>query len=119
MTRRSRGIGKEAKSRRREAEMPKRGAPPKLRRRSSPVAAQETEIARLTRERDESLEQQTATSEVLRAISSSRGELEPVFESLLANAVRLCEAKFGTLLLYDGNWRFRVVAMSNAPPYLK
>jgi class 3 adenylate cyclase len=53
---------------------------------------------------------------ILRIISSSQGDLKPVFESLLANAVRLCEAKFGTLLLYTGNWRFRVVAMSNAPP---
>jgi class 3 adenylate cyclase len=72
--------------------------------------------ARLLNELRESLEQQTATGDVLRIISSSQGDLKPVFESLLANAVRLCEAKFGTLLLYTGNWRFRVVAMSNAPP---
>ena len=74
------------------------------------------ENARLLNELRESLEQQTATADVLRIISSSQGDLKPVFESLLANAVRLCEAKFGTLLLYTGNWRFRVVAMSNAPP---
>jgi signal transduction histidine kinase len=74
------------------------------------------ENTRLLNELRESLEQQTATADVLRIISSSQGDLKPVFESLLANAVRLCEAKFGTLLLYTGNWRFRVVAMSNAPP---
>jgi GAF domain-containing protein len=55
-----------------------------------------------TRELSESLEQQTATSEVLKVISSSPGELEPVFQTILSNATRLCEAKFGTLYRYDG-----------------
>jgi GAF domain-containing protein len=62
----------------------------------------------------EALEQQAATSEVLRVISSSPGELAPVFETMLANAVRICEAKFGNLLLYDGS-AFRFAALHNAP----
>ncbi|MFZ2138558.1 MAG: GAF domain-containing protein, partial [Xanthobacteraceae bacterium] len=75
----------------------------------------EEKLARAQRERDEALEQQTATSEVLRVISSSPGELAPVFEAMLDNAVRICDAKFGTLYLCEGAG-FRAVAMHNAPP---
>jgi GAF domain-containing protein len=70
-----------------------------------------------TRELTESLEQQTATSEVLRVISSSPGELEPVFDALLANAVRICGAQFGNLTLFNGG-ELRLEAMHNAPPAL-
>jgi len=73
------------------------------------------EVQARTRDLSESLEQQTATSEVLRVISSSPGELVPVFEAMLANATRLCEAKFGTLYTYDGNG-FHPAAFHNAPP---
>src|SRR5262249_14869536 len=72
------------------------------------------ENTRLLNELRESLEQQTATSEVLGAISSSPGELKPVFETMLANATRLCDAKFGLLNLYDGD-SFRQVAFHNVP----
>ena len=68
-----------------------------------------------TRELSESLEQQTATSEVLRVISSSPSELEPVFQSMLVNAMRICEAEFGHLLLYDGEC-FRAAYLHNLPP---
>jgi GAF domain-containing protein len=73
------------------------------------------EVQARTRELSEALEQQKATSEVLQIISSSPGQLEPVFQAMLENAVRICEAKFGSLYLYDGD-RFRVNALYNAPP---
>jgi two-component system, NtrC family, sensor kinase len=68
-----------------------------------------------TRELTESLEQQTATSEVLKVISGSPGELEPVFKAMLENAVRICDAKFGLLFLSEGD-AFRAVALHDAPP---
>ena len=75
------------------------------------------ENARLLNELRQSLEQQTATSEVLKIIASSPGQLEPVFTEMLQSATRICEAKFGTLFLYDGD-TFEVAAGVGTPPAL-
>ena len=107
MRRRDKAGGKAAKTRRHKTFT--------ARRRGSSAAVQETEVARLTRELEEAREQQTATSEVLKVISSSPGELETVFQTLLENATRLCEAAFGSMLQLEGDV-FRRVALHNAPP---
>jgi GAF domain-containing protein len=72
------------------------------------------ELRQRTDDLTESLEQQTATSEVLRVISSSPGELEPVFQAMLENAVRICDAKFGVLNRHE-NGELRLGAMHNVP----
>src|SRR6516165_876777 len=68
-----------------------------------------------TRDLQESLQQQTATSEVLQVISSTPGELQPVFQAMLENATRVCGANFGTMTRYDGD-NFENVAFHNVPP---
>lgn len=78
-------------------------------------AGLEQKVEQRTHELSESLAQQTATSEVLQVISSSPGELDPVFRTMLENATRICDAGFGTLMLYEGD-AFRRVALANAPP---
>src|SRR5262245_27417583 len=77
---------------------------PEARKAAKPASADHSpeQFDQLKRERDEALEQQTATSEVLKVISISTGELEPVFNAMLANATRICRAKFGTLFRFDG-----------------
>jgi hypothetical protein len=91
-----------------------RNAPKVTRSGPSSVGGIDKKIALLTRERDEALEQHTATSEVLKVISSCPGQLGPVFDAILANAVRICEARFGNLALFDGK-AMRVAALYNAP----
>jgi two-component system NtrC family sensor kinase len=73
------------------------------------------ELAEARKHLGEALDQQTAISEVLQVISSSPGELEPVFQVVLANAVRICKANFGNLFLYEGN-SFRIAVQHNPPP---
>ena len=75
------------------------------------------EVQARTRELTEALEQQTATSEVLQVISNSVGDLQPIFDAMLANATRLCGAEFGILNLDDGDV-LRIAALYNVPPAL-
>jgi hypothetical protein len=82
--------------------------------RSTSAAGRATEVAQLARELREALERQAATSEVLRVISSSPSELESVFLAILANATRICEAKFGNLWLREGD-NARIAATHGAP----
>ena len=114
MRRRGKTSGKAAKTQRPKT-LKRRSAPKTARHRNSDATAKETNVARLTRERDEALDRLAAASEVLEVVSSSLGELQPVFETVLENATRICEAKFANLFLYETN-SFRIAAQLNAPP---
>jgi hypothetical protein len=74
----------------------------------------EYELARAQRDLNEAREQQAATSEILRVISNSPEDLEPVFQAILENATRLCEANFGNMYVRDGD-SFRIMAAHNTP----
>jgi GAF domain-containing protein len=116
MNRRSRSGGEPIKRRRPKTPKPTRRNAPKVELHSKTSSvAEENEVARLARERDEALEQQTATSEVLRVISASPGELEPVFQAMLERAVRVCGAKFGNIYRWDGE-ALHILASHNTPP---
>ena len=92
-----------------------RRAEPKAARRNSVAAGKETNVARLTRELKEAREQQTGTFKVLQVISSSPGELEPVFDAILENATRICGAKFGVLWRRFDDGTARIFASLSVP----
>ena len=103
MRRRSRADPERAKSRRSKT------ITPKLRTPSAADHKTQSDVAQLTRERDEALEREKAIAEVLRVISSSPGDLAPVFEAILQNATRMCGARIGTLFRYQ-NGAYTAVA---------
>ena len=112
----SRAGGKPAKARPHSALKPRgQNAPKPQSNRRSAADDSEFEVAQLKRELHEAVEQQTATAEILRVISSSPGDLQPVFEAILENATRICEAKLGNLWLREGD-KFRIVAVYGGSP---
>jgi signal transduction histidine kinase len=106
--------GKVMKKRRLKTAAPKRRNTRTAVRRRGSSAAPNTKIAQLTRERDELLEQQAATSEVLKIVGSAAGDLNSVFQAMLEKAVRICGAGFGNLWLREGDC-FRNAATHGAP----
>ena len=112
MKRRSTPGGEASKARAREALRSKRrDASATV---SLSASFQDAEVARLTRELHEAREQQTATAEVLQAISSFPGDLKPVFSTMVEKAVRICEATFGNIYRWDGE-NLHLVAANHTP----
>src|SRR5450759_2009081 len=101
MLRRDKAGGKAVKTQRLKT-LKRRNAPKAARRRSSLIAGKETNVARLTRELEEALRQQTATSEVLSIIRRSPTNAQPVFDAIVESASRLCDAVFSVVWRYDG-----------------
>jgi hypothetical protein len=112
MRRRSRASSKLANARSRKAKTLKAERPS-----NSYVAGQETEVARLRRERDEAREQQKATAEILRAIRTSPADVQPVFEMIVRNAVSLCGSLYAHVFRFDGEL-LHLVASRNVAPSL-
>src|SRR5215469_12267850 len=116
MKQHSRVGAKQAKSPRRKRTAAKRGVTAKsLDRRSPSIVDQKQNIARLARELREAQEQQAAAAEVLKVISRSALDPQPVFETIVANGVRLCHAHMGAVHLFDGKL-IHIVAFHNFPP---
>ena len=111
MRRRDKAGGKAAKTRRHKTL--KRGSAPKIAgRRSSPVSNMDTDVARLTRERDEALERQTATAEILGAISGSPTDTQPVFDAIVQSGLKLFPGAATTIVLPDGD-QMQAVAIAD------
>src|ERR1700722_8168179 len=104
MRSRDRAAGKAADAQRRKTVTPKHRSTPTATRRNSLSAASETNVAVLTRELDEALEQQRATSELLRVIASSPTDVKPVLNAIVESARKLCEASDAYVALKDGDY---------------
>src|SRR5579862_2880699 len=120
MKRRGTVGGKAAKVRAHKAATRKGRHAPDMKRRRDRLAIENARLLNELRQRTddltEALEQQTATSEMLRVISSSPGELDPVFKAMLENATRLCDASFGTLWLRESDGMMRTAALHGPLP---
>jgi GAF domain len=118
MKRRSRAGGQPVKARPRKAvTLKRRTAPKAVRRHGRSAGNLQEQLDLRTRELNEALEQQTATSEVLEVISSSPGDLEPIFAAMLEKAARICDAAFGNIYRWDGD-ALHLVGTHNTPPGL-
>ena len=115
MKKRSKAASRRVKARPRKASKPEGRSAPKALSHRGAAPARDTEVARLIQERDEALDQQAAASTVLQVISSSTGDLQPVFTTILENAVRICDARFGNLWLREDQ-KFRIVATHGGSP---
>jgi len=120
MRRRSRAGGEPAKAQRRKTEAHRSSIAPKaVSPRSSSAAREETKVARLIRELSDARQQQTATSEILGVISRSNFKLQPVLQSVVKTAMRLCRAEQAVIYRQqDGTYRF-VAGHSTVPAYLE
>jgi hypothetical protein len=115
MSRSSRAGGKSPKQGRKRSAPKRRNAPKARRNRGVSIAGQETELARRTRERNEAREQQIATTEILRVIRASPNDVQPVFETIVRNAVSLCGGLFANVFRFDGE-QLHYVASHNVDP---
>ena len=115
MKRRSRAGREPTKGQRRKTPEPKRRNAPKLALRPNSPNSEKVAVARLTRELEEALARQAATSEVLEVIRKSAGDLEPVFATILRKATSICGAKFGMLFLCEEDG-LRLISTHNVPP---
>jgi hypothetical protein len=117
MKRRSKTSSKSAKARpNKSSKLLRRARQRPLAKSGSAPSAPEPEVAQLKQDLHIALEQQAATSEALRIIASSPSELQPVFDALLANATRLCEASYGTLWLHENDGQMRIAALHGRLP---